>query len=168
MLTDVTVQNDSQTFSSNSEVFSQLLLYIFHNLETSSLWVPYRCLKPKRFRNQLFIFYPNHVLPLNSLVNGMSVLPVPRARQLRSFSDPPLPFYHIQLIIRFFGAHCFKILQLLSIPMAIIYVNKYLLPSRHLQHLPNWSLPLGSLIHLKSILHIPGNKFYKVKICLKV
>lgn len=92
MLTDVTVQNDSQTFSSNSEVFAQLLLYIFHNLETSSLWVPYRCLKPKRFRNQLFIFYPNHVLPLNTLVNGMSVLPVPRARQLRSFSDPHSPF----------------------------------------------------------------------------
>ena len=39
--------------------------------ETASFWVSYRCLKPKRFRNQLFTFYPNHVLFLNSLVNGM-------------------------------------------------------------------------------------------------
>ena len=60
--------------------------------ETASLWVSYRCLKPKRFRNQLFTFYPNHVLFLNSLVNGMPILPVPLAKQLRSFSDPYSPF----------------------------------------------------------------------------
>ena len=60
--------------------------------DTASRWVSYRCIKPKRFRNQLFIFYPNHVFFLNSLVNGMPILPVPLARQLRSYSDPYSPF----------------------------------------------------------------------------
>ena len=134
--------------------------------ETASLWVSHRCLKPKRFRNQLFTFYPNHVLFLNSLVNGMSILPVPLARQPRSFSDLYSPFIIVNwlsgslehIALKFCNLFLFllPLFMLVSIFSYLDIFNIFLT-----------GLCLSVLLSTSNLFYIFSGMFYKMKVCLK-